>query len=184
MEEIWKDIPGYEGYYQASTLGRIRSVERVVEYVKHYPDKDVSAKHHFPSKIRVPGITAGYQSLVLSIDGIHRDELVHRLVALTFVPNPLNLPQVDHIDGDREHNCASNLRWVTNKENIQNSVKRGEHTSQKYRNGRKVKCLEDDKVFETMRAAERYYKIPAGMISSGIRSNQKVHGRTFIIEGD
>lgn len=183
MEEIWRDIPGFEGYYQASTLGRIRSVARTVEYVKHYEDNHVVAKHHFPSRIRMPGITAGYRSLVLSIDGIHKDVLVHRLVALTFIPNPENLPQVDHIDGNRENNTVSNLRWVTNKENIHNSIDRGEHTSQVYRSGRKVRCVEDDKIFETMSAAERHYNIPAGMISAGIKSRQKVHGNTFVLYG-
>lgn len=183
MEEIWKDIPGYEGYYQASTFGRIRSSARIVEYIKHYKDKDVVAKHHFPSRIRKPGLTAGYRSLVLSVDGIHKDELVHRLIALTFIPNPFHLPQVDHIDGNRENNDVSNLRWVTNKENIHNSIDKGEHISQSYRNGRKVKCLEDGKIFETMRSAERYYNIPTGMISAGIRSGQKVHGNTFVLCG-
>lgn len=179
MEEIWRDIPGFEGYYQASTLGRIRSVARTVEYVKHYEDNHVVAKHHFPSRIRMPGITAGYRSLVLSIDGIHKDVLVHRLVALTFIPNPDNLPQVDHIDGNRDNNRVDNLRWVTPKDNIENAMTHGQHPVKISGKRRPIRDVYTREVYESMAAAEKKLGIPKGMISSGIRSGQRVHGHKF-----
>lgn len=105
-EEIWKDIPGYEGLYQVSTLGKIRSLRRgrVMKQVNH---------GRGPLK---------YKQIQFSIDGQDITIGVHRLVALTFIPNPDNKPQIDHIDGNPSNNHVSNLRWVTAKENANNPI--------------------------------------------------------------
>lgn len=183
MDELWKDIPGYEGYYQASSEGRIRSLDRVVEYVKHYNYGDVFAKHKMQGRILHQTMTSGYLGVVLQIAGKSHYPLVHRLVASAFVPNPENKPQVDHIDGDRTNNRPSNLRWVTSKENHANAIERGEHTSQQIYKKKRVRDIDTGEVFESMLAAENKFHIPRGRISAAIKSNQRVYGHKFELIG-
>lgn len=180
-EEIWKDVKGYEGYYQVSNLGRVRSLDRTTTYSKHYIEGQVTASHSFKGKILSQGKTSGYLSVVLSKNGKNKDFLVHRLVARAFVPNdnPSLKTQVDHLDGDRENNYASNLTWVTPRENQLRSIKNGTHVvCNVYR---KVQVIDVDtgKIYESMRAAEDEFQIPHGRISAAIRSNQRVYGHKF-----
>ena len=111
MEETWKDIPEYEGLYQASTLGRIRSVERFVPGKKGFFKlmKSVILKHTTAGR--------GYASVMLSKNGVTKRWNVHRLIALTFIPNPNNLPEVNHKDENKKHNVCSNLEWCDSKYN-------------------------------------------------------------------
>lgn len=181
MKEIWKDIPGYKGLYQASNLGRIRSLDHVVEYVKHYSDRDVEAKHYFKGKILAQNKTSGYLGCILSVNGKTVYPLVHRLVASAFVPNPDNKPEVDHIDGDTTNNCADNLRWVTSKENAANSMSKGEHTCQNPYRKKAIRDADTGEIFESMLDAEKRYEIPRGRISGAIKSGQRVYGHKFEI---
>lgn len=95
-DEIWKDIDGYNGRYQVSTLGRVRNHQGRI--MKPYIQNN------------------GY--LMVKLVGWQRHWLVHRLVAITFIPNPMNLPVVNHLDSNRTNNCVSNLEWVTTKQNV------------------------------------------------------------------
>lgn len=112
MEEIWKDIKDYEGLYQVSNLGRVRSLPRKGTY------KDIHilklGKNH-----------KGYLQVKLSKDSVLKCKSIHRLVAEVFIPNPDNKPQVNHKDTNKENNCVNNLEWVTNLENMQHSWKMG-----------------------------------------------------------
>lgn len=106
MEEVWKDIPGYEGIYQISNFGRVKSLER---YVRHCRGGNKIIKE----KILKPRVVAeGY--LQISLCGnIFKEELIHRLVAKAFIPNPDNLPQVNHKDENKQNNRVDNLEWCT-----------------------------------------------------------------------
>lgn len=179
MEEIWKDIPGYEGLYQASNLGQIRSLDRTVEYVKHYSDRDVKAVHKFKGRVLKQTFTSGYLGVLLSVDGKTKDVLVHRLVASTFVENFDSKPQVDHKDGDRTNNRADNLIWVTSKENHANTISKGKHTCQQLFKQKKIIDVDTGEIFDSMLSAENKYNIPRGRISSAIKSNQRVYGHKF-----
>lgn len=99
MEEIWKDIPGYEGLYQVSNLGNVKSLynNRLLKLCWRNTKKE-------------------YKAVYLS-KKTKKTFFVHRLVAIAFIPNPDNKPCVDHINGDRLDNRVDNLKWVTNKEN-------------------------------------------------------------------
>lgn len=108
-DEVWKDIPGYEPY-QASNLGRIRNGKK--------GKTENCKKLGTPLKTRVT--ERGYEELKLSINKQRVHMLVHRLVALAFIPNPDNKQFVDHIDTNRLNNNVSNLRWTTISENANN----------------------------------------------------------------
>lgn len=105
MEEIWKDIPGYEGRYQASTFGRIRNyVTGLILSQRSYKTRGIKY----------------YKRCAFDRKGF----FVHRLIALTFISNLENKPQVDHIDYDEQNNSVDNLRWATFQENQAHSAGR------------------------------------------------------------
>lgn len=114
----WKDVPNYEGLYQVSTDGQIRSLDRYVTYKK---GKVVFYKG---KKMKLHNDKDGYLTVGLSKDNKTKQCKVHRLVALCFIPNVNNLQEVDHIDTNRENNSVSNLRWVSREENNNNPLTR------------------------------------------------------------
>ena len=114
MEEIWKDIPGYEKYYMASTLGRIKSKDRVIKTVL----KGKEIKYIKRGRIMTPCLNSGkYLGLPINTDKLKKNENVHRLIAITFLPNPDNLPCVNHKDENKLNNCVDNLEWCTYQHN-------------------------------------------------------------------
>lgn len=120
MNEIWKPIPNYEGLYEISNLGRVKSLERTC---KHCGPR--VHKHTRIVKERMIKFTInhkGYYLVRLYKDGVQATFAVARLVAKIFIPNPDNKPQVDHIDNDKTNNRIDNLRWVTNHENMTNEI--------------------------------------------------------------
>ena len=108
MKEVWKDVPGYEGLYQVSNLGNVKGL-----YHRCY-GRILSAARN----------SKGYRYVCLYKNGKAKGIKVYRLVALAFLSNPGNLPEIDHIDGSRDNDIASNLRWVSHKENINNPITR------------------------------------------------------------
>ena len=113
MKEIWKDIKGYEGYYQVSNLGRVRSLKRVVGAGKN-------ANHSTQTlngRILKSAYTKKYVTTILSKDGKTKCFSVHKLVAEAFIPNPDNLPCVNHKDENKHNNKVDNLEWCTYKYN-------------------------------------------------------------------
>lgn len=121
MEEIWKDIAGYEGLYQVSNMGRVKSLERTRNM--NLPSHKKPAPVH--ERILAFGKSLGYHRVVLAKGGINRGFRVHKLVALAFIPNPDNRPQINHKDGDKHNNSVENLEWVTPKENIKHAIENG-----------------------------------------------------------
>lgn len=123
MTEEWRDIPGYENLYQASNLGRIRSVERYIERADGYKN------HIMPRVLKQKKNNSNNYLLV----NLHKDKkpkryLVHRLIAITFIPNPHNLPQVNHKDENPQNNKVSNLEWCDCKYNICYGTARRRHS--------------------------------------------------------
>ena len=114
MEEIWKDIKNYEGLYQVSNLGDVKTLD------KHYTSANGGTRH-IKEHVLYKGINhKGYYVVTLCKDGKRAQKFIHRIVAETFIQNTDNKPQVDHIDGDKKNNYVGNLRWVSNKENCNN----------------------------------------------------------------
>lgn len=102
--EEWENIDGYNGIYQISNTGRVKSATRN------------GTKGGFIEGF----ISSGYKRVVLTMNGVRKTILVHRLVAQAFIPNPENKPEIDHINTVRDDNRVENLRWVTEKENSNN----------------------------------------------------------------
>lgn len=108
-EEEWKSIKGYEGLYEISSYGRVKSLS--------YKYKNGKVREEI---IRVTSVTHGYEFLKLNKNGESKNYKIHRLVAEAFIPNPENKPEVDHIDTNKRNNIVENLRWVTRQENCDN----------------------------------------------------------------
>lgn len=152
--EIWKDIKGYEGLYMISDYGRVYSIRSNI-YLAQSETED------------------GYLKVKLSRDGHKKTELVHRLVARHFIDNPDGLPQVNHLDEDRQNNHYLNLTWVSAKEN--NNY--GLHNQRIAKaHCKAVKCIELDKVFESAKAAQEELGIFATQINAVCRGKGKTAG--------
>lgn len=111
--EQWKDIQGYEGLYQVSNLGNVKSLKRKTLNNKCYKDRIL--KYSLDGK--------KYSCVTLCKDGKGYTKKIHILVASAFIPNPDNKPQVNHKDGNKQNNCVSNLEWCTQIENMQHALK-------------------------------------------------------------
>ena len=153
MTEIWKDVVGYKGLYQVSNLGRVKSL----------PKYDCKGRFH-PEKIKSQvNNGTGYMVVNLKHDGKQQMRTVHRLVAEHFIPNRLELSEVNHIDGDKTNNCSNNLEWCTRSENVRHAVDTGLHT--KF-GQRKVLCIELGLVFDTIKDAELWVGVKGSRISN------------------
>ena len=140
-KEIWKDVKGYEGLYQISNLGRVKSLR----YNKSQKEKILKAGSG----------THGYQLVVLCKKGKHKTTLIHRAVAYTFIPNPNNFPDVNHKDENKSNNCVENLEWCTKKYN-QNYGNRNKKCSEIM--GKQVEVFKDGisfGLFKSVRELEK-----------------------------
>lgn len=128
--EFWKDIAGFEGLYQVSNVGQVKSVK--------------SGKILKPNSNN----TGGYLKVALSKNGKVKRFYVHQLVAEAFLPNEDELPQIDHISGDKTDNRVANLQWISQVENLR-----------KKETGimipRRVQCVETGEIFETVTDAAK-----------------------------
>lgn len=116
MKELWKDVKGYEGLYQVSNLGRIKSLPKFVAYSN-------GKNYFYAEKMLKPCKNQkGYLKIGLHKDESYKNVYVHRLVAEAFIPNPQNHKQVNHVDEDKANNRADNLEWCDCQYNVDYSI--------------------------------------------------------------
>ena len=162
MIEEWKEIKGYEGLYQVSNFGRVKSL-----YFKK-------------EKILKPHSTKGYLTVRLYKNKIGKDFYIHCLVMDTFSPNEDKTLERNHIDEDKTNNRLDNLEWVSHKENINSgTVKeriRNSQLGEKSIRSKQVLCVELNQVFGSLREVERQLNIPATNISKACKGIYKTAG--------
>ena len=167
-KEVWKPIPGYEGLYEVSSYGRVKSIATQKTYLDGFRST--------PQRIMKPHvINGGYLQLMLTHSHIRKAHLVHRLVAESFIENPQKFPQVNHIDGDKLNNRVENLEWCTAKENMAHSVLYGIRTDTKpvvmlTKSGELVRA------FPSIHEAERQTKIWRSNIKECLKHSHKSAG--------
>ena len=172
-EEMWKAIPGYEGLYEVSDAGNVRSVYRYKRTLK-------------------PMISnTGYKRVDLFKDKIRKQFSIHRLVAMTFIPNESGKPFVNHKDEDKLNNNAENLEWVTHEENCRYGTaikRRTEHldySNRRVNNARQIEACskpvsqfsKDGTFIRTWKSASECHRA-TGLAISGIRRAVKNERKT------
>ena len=160
MNEEWRDIKGYEGLYQVSNLGRVKSFNY--------------RGHEGCIGILTPRLDGkGYEMVALYKEGKVRNTKVHRLVAQAFIPNPNNYPQVNHKDENKTNNDVKNLEWCTNEYN-HNYGTRNERVGKSL--SKKVICITTGEIFNSMREACRKYNIHTGSMTECCQGKRKTAG--------
>ncbi len=155
MEE-WKSIPGYEGLYEVSSYGRVKSLERCDRF-----------NHKIVSKLLKPGKDKnGYFMVCLYKNKTHKFYLIHRLVAQSFIPNPDDLPQVNHKDEDKTNNRVDNLEWCTQQYNLNyNGVLK-----------RRSQRMKENGIYEKIALIKIKYP---ELIGLDIKEKQKIYSREY-----
>lgn len=161
MKEIWRDIEGYEGLYQVSNLGNVKSLN-----------------YNRTGKERILKATKdnGYLSVCLYKDGIKKSYKVHRIIALAFLPNPDNLPQVNHKDEDKTNNRVDNLEWCNSKYNNNYGTRNkrsGESQTNHPKFSKQVLCVETGVIYPSTRQVERKLGFANSNISAACNGKYK-----------
>lgn len=172
-EEIWKDIMGYEGIYQVSNFGRVKSLKRVVHHIEGNSYK-TGGTHILHEKILALSFNYGYAKVTLCKNSASEYRRVNRLVAEAFLDNPLNYPVVNHKDENRANDHFENLEWCTQNYNVNYSVDR----NRKERGYRRVKrtnlATREIKIYQSITEAEKE-GFSKGNISRVANGNRKSH---------
>lgn len=137
---IWKPVDGFDGYYEVNNLGNVRSVR--------YNHK---GKMIYSRSVKPFVKSNGYLGMVLSKQSYRTNCLIHRLVATAFLDNPSNLPEVNHIDGNKLNNAVSNLEWCSSSDNLHHAYQ----TGLKSKEGKAVICVETGEVFDSVKDANK-----------------------------
>jgi hypothetical protein len=167
--EVWKQIEGYEGLYEVSNLGNVKSVARVVNRKGHdltIPERILSPNKTKATK-RHPNVRF---SVELWKENKRKRVLVHKLVAEAFIQNPFGKPQVNHIDGNPTNNYAENLEWVTNSENLKHAYflnLKSKHNIKPIKGTNKI--TGEVLFFESVSEASRYFNVTNGAIRSALK---------------
>lgn len=183
MKEIWNKIPGFENYYEVSSLGRVRSL---THEVPHKTNKKLTIQGSIKAVHRDRD---GYLRTTATNQGHSSDYFVHRLVALAFLPNLDNKPTVNHKNGIKDDNRVENLEWATYQEQSDHAVATGLRTEQTYANRHALKtklshpvmCVDTGEIFPSMIQAEQSLRLGNRAVLYSIqKSGPCKAGYTFI----
>jgi hypothetical protein len=177
MKEVWKDIVGYEGLYEVSSLGNVKSLPKTRR-------GRAGVKIRVTGRILRPWKKNKYDFVGLAKDGVKTEFYVHRLVASSFLGEKHGL-EVNHKDGDRNNNSIENLEWVTHAQNIKHAYDNGLCTAfwkgKVIHNARKVVTIQDTSIIEFPSATHcaNYLKVGQHTILRKMNTNKEVKGHTI-----
>lgn len=165
MEEIWKPIKGYEGLYEVSNLGRVKSLKRF------YHTREQILKNKLTEN--------GYYRTELSKNGKRKLIGTHRIVAQTFIPNDMNKEEVNHKDGNKLNNCVDNLEWCSHSENTIHAYKLGlKKPCCAITNKKRIRCIDLDIEKESLHEMQLY------LYENGYTNSKTVDRLSRIINKD
>ncbi len=150
MEEIWKDLP-YCNYYQVSNFGNVRAISRPIK-----TSRGNLFRMSKPKKVALTDNGSGYKIFGTRLNSKDKNFYIHRIVAELFIPNPKNLKEVNHIDGDKSNNGASNLEWASRIDNVNHAVK---NNLVAHGEGNGLNVLTKEQVLEILAIAHKNPKI-------------------------
>lgn len=189
-DETFVPVRGLEGKYEVSNKGRVKSLERCAVYYdtrwNTYVTRVQKERILKPSFSRDSRGRRTYQIVALRDGKKYIEYYVHRLVAEHFIPNTYNLPQVNHIDGDKTNNNVNNLEWCTAQYNSIHRVKIGHQGStkgtkrsyiQRLHQSTPVHCLNTDTYYMSITLAAKIFKCDVGKIRTSCYSDYLVHSR-------
>ena len=166
---MWKPIKGYEGMYEVSSHGAVRSCERITADGKHLSTKILHGGC-YPN---------GYEFVCLRKDGHNRNKMTHRLVAEAFIQNPDKSPCVNHKDGNKHNNDVTNLEWCTYSQNRKHAYDVGLSPQRGLPRKVTVKRGEHIILFDTMTDCSAFFGFKKPWLNGQIRK----HGCTFSYKG-
>ena len=194
--EIWKPVKGFEGLYEVSNMGNVRSVDKYLMFGNHYCLFKGKPKKASPN-------SSSYLKINLYKNDQEKNYLVHRLVANAFIPNPNNLPCIDHINTIKTDNRVENLRWCTHKENSNNPLTREHINIKSHSKEAKEKMLAtrrkkqsigceipvyffdkdgSKRSFKSMGEAQRQTNTPKSSISRSVIKKRPISGKQWYKE--
>ncbi len=172
MKEIWKAVSGFEGFYEVSNKGNVRSLDRTVTR------KD-GVVVSFKGKRLLPRLNQdGYLQIQISKGDKIKTIRVHRLVADTFLPNPSSMPEVNHKDEDKTNNAVTNLEWCSHKYNSRYGT-RGERIARKHGKSLSAYVPGEDMPafkFESMVEAAKHFKVSSETVRQALLYGWKCRG--------
>lgn len=163
-KEVWKDIPNYEGHYQASNLGRIRSIKKEIKILKEINRND------------------GYLFVNLSKNGKSKPIKIHKIIAYTFLKNNNNYTDINHKDGNKQNNCVNNLEFCNRSHNIKEAYRLKLRKPNKTNIGKRKKVLQKDKdgkpikIWDSIKEASIKLNIKDSNISQVCKSKRNYAG--------
>lgn len=189
----WRDVEGYEGIYQVSRFGEVRSLDH---YVKSKGDSLRLSRGCIRALDETQDgyLQVGLYNIETTGQPLGEMRMVHVLVAKAFIPNPKNKPFVNHIDGNKKNNCVENLEWVTAKENTAHAIEHGlrprvnwlPESAKKNRDAWnekqrvRVRCIETQEVFDSQSAAAEHFQVSTIDISQSVNKHTVCAGVHFV----
>lgn len=172
MEEVWKDVVGYEGYYQVSSFGRVKGLERQFTQLNGMTGR-YNTKTIPESYMKAFSDKDGYKKIQLTKDGKRNKFFVHRLVAIAFILNPESKPEVNHKDGVKDNNHLSNLEWNTTSENQLHAIANKLYQTARGESSGTSKLKESEvreihRLWQTGDVTQEYLAVKFGIMGSAI----------------
>jgi len=169
IQETWKDVIGFEGFYQVSNYGRVKSIDRTQTVTWNGKKVSKQLRGRIIAQSRQNG---GYVIANLSANSRRREMTIHRMVAMAFIDNPQNLKEVNHKDGNKNNNTVWNLEWCDRSENLRHRVR---VLGQKG-NSVPVRCIDTGKVYSSIKAAAKATGVSTAAINVALKKGYRCGG--------